>query len=86
LPIAGIGQGNSAGPHIWVAVSLPMLDIMHKEGFYVHMIGAISHLDKKLVGFAFVDNMDLCVHRSHINSKNVRMAMQQLVNNWEGLL
>jgi len=27
-PIAGIGQGNGAGPQIWAAVSLPMLDLM----------------------------------------------------------
>jgi len=82
----GIGQGNGAGPHIWVAVSLPMLDIMHENGFYAHMIGAISHSAKKLVGLAFVDNMDLCVHGPHINSTNLRMAMQHSVDNWEGLL
>jgi len=27
-PIAGIGQGNGAGPHIWVAVSTPLFQII----------------------------------------------------------
>jgi len=71
LPIMDIGEGNNAGLHIWVAVSSPMLDIMCEDGFYAHMIGTISHLNKMLVGFAFVDDTDLCVHGSHINSKNI---------------
>ena len=86
LPIAGIGQGNGAGPHIWAVVSSPLLDIMRKDGFYAHMIGAILHLEKKLVGFAFVDDTDLCVYGQHITSNNVRQSMQQSVDNWAGLL
>jgi len=86
LPIAGIGQGNGAGPHICMVVSSPLLDIMRKDGFYAHMIGAILHLEKKLVGFAFVDDTDLCVYGQHITSNNVRQSMQQSVDNWAGLL
>jgi len=85
-PIAGIGQGNGAGPHIWAAVSSPMFDIMHSDGFYVHVITSISKLHKQLVGFVFVDDTDLCVGGPHIDSSNVINSMQQLVDNWEGLL
>jgi len=45
-PIAGIGQGNGASPQIWAAVSSPILDIMQKEGIYMHLIMAISNLEK----------------------------------------
>jgi len=45
-PIAGIGQGNGAGPQIWAAVSSPILDIMQSEGFYAHLITAILHMNK----------------------------------------
>jgi len=86
MPIAGIGQGNGAGPHIWAVVSSPILDIMRSDGFYVHMTGAILQLQRKLVGFAFVDDTDLCVTGPHITSNNVHQAMQQSVDNWEGLL
>jgi len=84
--IAGIGQGNSAGPHIWAAVSSLMFDIMHSDSFYAHVITSILGLHKQLVGFAFVDDTDLCVCGPHIDSSNVVDAMQQSVDNWEGLL
>jgi len=85
-PIAGIGQGNGAGPHIWAAVSSPMFDIMRSDGFYAHVISSISGQQKQLAGFAFVNDTDLCICGPHINSQNVAHAMQQLVDNWEGLL
>jgi len=84
--IAGIGQGNGAGPHIWAAVSSPMLNVMRSNGFYAHVISLISGLSKKLIGFAFVDDTNLCVHSLHINSQNITTKMQHLVDNWEGLL
>jgi len=84
--IAGIGQGNGAGPQIWAAVSSPMFDLMRQDGFYAHIVAAISRRAKTLVGFAFVDNTDLCIHGPHINSQNVQSAMQHSVDNWEGLL
>jgi len=85
-PIAGIGQGNGTRPQIWVAVSSPMFDIMRLEGFYANVISSFSHWAKQLVRFAFVDDTDLCVHRSHINSTNVTSSMQNLVDQWQGLL
>ena len=85
-PIAGIGQGNGAGPQIWAAVSSPMFDIMRSEGFYAHVIAAISGRSQKLVGFAFVDDTDLCVYGPHITPLNVTSAMQSSVNQWQGLL
>jgi len=41
-PIAGIVQGNGAGPAIWAAVSSPMFKIMRQDGFYALKQGAIS--------------------------------------------
>jgi len=85
-PIVGIGQGNGAGPHIWVAVSSPLLEIMHADGFYAHMVANISLWDKKLVGFAFVDDMDLCVYGPQVASDMITTNMQSSVDHWEGLL
>jgi len=59
-PIAGIGQGNRAGPSIWAAVSLPMFDIMRQDRFYALLMGAISQIQWKITGFAFVDDTNLC--------------------------
>jgi len=84
-PIAGIGQGNGAGPHIWAAVSSPILDIMQKEGFYVHLIMAILCMEK-LVGFAFVNDTNLCIFCPQVTNQNVQEEMQKSVDQWEGLL
>jgi len=58
--IAGIGQGNSTGPPIWAAVSSPMFGIMCQDGFYLLLMGAISWKQCQILGFAFVDDTDLC--------------------------
>jgi len=63
-----------------------MFNLMRLDGFYVHIIATISRREKTLVGFAFVDDTNLCVHGPHINSTNVQSVMQHLVDNWEGLL
>jgi len=60
-PIAGIGQGNGAGPQIWAAVSSPLLELMKEDRFFAMLVGAFSLVSQSLVGFAFVDDTDLCV-------------------------
>jgi len=60
-PIAGIRQGNGAGPSIWAAVSSPMFNIMHQDGFYALLQGAISLQQHTIVGFAFINDTDLCI-------------------------
>jgi len=39
--IAGIGQGNGVGPHIWAVGSSPMFQIMWSDGFYANIVAAI---------------------------------------------
>jgi len=85
-PIAGVGQGNGVGPHIWAAVSSPLLDLMQQDGFYANMMVAISLQQKQLVSFAFMDDMDLCMFGPHVNTLNVQLAMENSMDHWEGLL
>jgi len=63
-----------------------MFQIMLSDGFYMNIVAAISRRAKTLVGFAFVDNTDLCIHGPHITSNNVQLAMKNSVDHWEGLL
>ncbi len=42
VPVAGIGQGNEAGPQIWVVVSTPILDLLQQEGYGTAFKAAIS--------------------------------------------
>jgi len=60
--VAGIGQGNGASSHIWAAVSMPLFEVMCKEGLVALVIGAMSKMQRALAGFAFMDDMDLIVN------------------------
>jgi len=85
-PIAGIGQGNGAGPQIWAAVSSPLFDILQSEGFLALLIGAISGQSHTLAGFAFIDDTDLIVTDTADSVFVVAQKMQDLVATWEALL
>jgi len=53
-PVAGIGQGNGAGPQIWAAVSTPLFEILREEGFVATFICVLSKAQRCMAGFAFV--------------------------------
>jgi len=84
-PVAGIGQGNGAGPAIWAAVSSPLFNIMQEDGFLMTVICAMTQLSCGFSGFAFVDDTDLCVS-GHSNVTQTAKMMQSSITNWEGLL
>jgi len=64
-PITGIGQGNSTGPPIWVAISSPMFEIMRQDGFYALLMGTISKQQCTIVGFAFVHDAPFTSGKPH---------------------
>jgi len=82
----GIGQGNGVGPQIWAAVSSPILNIMRSDRCYAHLIAAVSKAEKKMVGFVFVNDTNLCIYRTWVSTTSIQAEMQQSVNRWEGLL
>jgi Reverse transcriptase (RNA-dependent DNA polymerase) len=53
----GIGQGNGAGPMIWVAVSSPLLMRLHAQGHGITIRSA--NTDFHFTSFTFVDDNDL---------------------------
>jgi len=48
--VAGTGQENGAGPHIWAAVSMPLFEVFCKEGLIASVIGAMSKMQRALAG------------------------------------
>jgi len=84
-PVAGIGQGNGAGPAIWAAVSSPLFEIMWEDRFLTKVICAMSSHECCLSGFAFVDDTDLCVS-GHATAAQTVQSMQGPITNLEGLL
>jgi len=46
----GIGQGNGAGPHIWVAESMPLFEVMRAEGLVAQLICALLKTQHGICG------------------------------------
>jgi len=78
--------GNGTRPQIWAAVSSLLFELMKQDGFFVTMVGAFSLVSWSLVGFAFVNNTDLCITHPLNQATAVAKHMQGSVSNWEGLL
>jgi len=84
-PVAGIGQGNGAGPAIWAAVSSPLFTIMQEDRFLATIICAMTNQECCFSGFTFVDDTNLCIS-GQINATQTAQCMQNFITNWEGLL
>jgi hypothetical protein len=59
-PFQGCGQGNGAGPPIWVAISSILLGMMISKGFGFDFLASISWAPIVADCFCFVDDTDVC--------------------------
>ena len=86
IPIHGVGQGNGAGPAIWAAVSTPILNMMRDAGFGTTFRSALTGEVIHFVGYAFVDDTDLCQTCPTPDSsyREVLSTMQDALCLWEG--
>jgi hypothetical protein len=85
IPMHGIGQGNGAGPAIWVAISTPLLNLLRSEGLGCKFTSPISKKEISFVGYAFVDDTDLIQTSNTLQSTDELITeMQRSLNTWEG--
>src|SRR5210317_476621 len=71
VPFQGCGQGNGAGPAIWVAVSSILISMMETMGYGFESLTAI---DQHLVSaqcFAFIDDTDVIEAAKSVNQSVV---------------
>jgi len=85
-PIAGIRQGNRAGPQIWAAVSTLLFQILAQEGFLAQIICVSSPHQRPIVGFGFVGGTDICVTATDNQLITVLHCMQDSLGMWVTLL
>ena len=88
LPIMGILQGNGMGPFVWAIISSVILHCMMKAGHAGVLLGTLSGLTLMMVGYAFVDDCDLCytARDNHTPAVSILHKFQAAVDCWEGLL
>ena len=43
IPLHGVGQGNGAGPAIWLAITIPLISMLRKAGFGFQAVTPITN-------------------------------------------
>ena len=81
-PLQGIGQGNGAGPAIWLIITIPLINMLREAGFGFRSLSAISGETGYFVCYTFVDDTDL-VHSNPVSTQLIP-ELQQMLNIWEG--
>jgi hypothetical protein len=86
VPCQGLDQGNGAGPQIWAVVSPPVLNYLRNEGYGVAFKTSISGDLIRFVGYAFVDDTDICQtgQDEFTTGEEVAIQMQGAMDAWEG--
>ena len=59
IPLQGVGQGNGAGPAICLVVSIPMINMLQRQGYGFHATSPLSNTKCHLACFTFVDDTDI---------------------------
>jgi hypothetical protein len=76
----GIGQGNGAGPTIWVMVSSPLLHRLRQEKYGYSLTSSVSGKSNLFSAFTFVDDNDMI--QSIDDSLSVTSSAQQALDVW----
>ena len=58
-PLFGVGQGNGAGPSIWIVISSIFFDALKSHGFGVILTTPFSKDIIEIEGFESVDDTDI---------------------------
>ena len=86
VPFQGCGQGNGAGPCMWVVISAVLIQIMVAAGFGCEIVLPISCLLIRATCFCFVDDTDI-VHAARTedaDGASLIAQMQDVVDYWVG--
>jgi len=85
LLFQGVCQGNGAGPAIWLAMSIVLMDMVRTHGHPVSFRSPISHQPTELLGLLYVD--DCNPFATDNDGKHIRTTIDQLqqsIGVWQG--
>ena len=80
-PMQGIGQGNGCGLAAWLAVRVPIIEMMRTAGYGFNLLTALSCTLISFVCYAFVDDTDIICTATEVTTsgKEVADAMQKAI-------
>ena len=86
VPFQGCGQGNGAGPCIWVAISAILIDAMEAEGFGYKSRTAITNDEFFASCFCFVDDTDVMESKDdlELTGEDLLPSVQSALDLWSG--
>jgi hypothetical protein len=85
LPLQGVLQGNDASPAIWMLISIPLINMLHIQGFGFQSTNVLSDESYHFTCYTYVDDTDL-IHNGtpQSTSQQVFTDMQNMLDHWEG--
>jgi len=85
LPFQGVCQGNGAGPAIWLATSIVIMEMVRSNGNSVTFRSPISHQPTDLLGLLYVDDCDLfATDDDGLHPRATITKLQRNINLWQG--
>mmetsp|Transcript_17146 Transcript_17146/g.32461 ORF Transcript_17146/g.32461 Transcript_17146/m.32461 type:complete len:594 (+) Transcript_17146:248-2029(+) len=85
-PPMGAGQGNGAGPQMWAVLSATLFMAMHMEGLSTQFCQKMTDKILSIVGFMYVDDMDLIRICDDIDTEHLTEELQLTLAYWNRLV
>jgi len=88
LPFQGVCQGNGAGPALWLAVSITLVNLLHSHGHLATFQSPISGQSISITGLLYVDDCDLVAYSPPHPTGPVSTIgkLQRNITLWQGSL
>jgi hypothetical protein len=85
IPLQGVLQGNGAGPAIWLLTSIPIINMLRRQGFGFTSANLLTDEKYSFACYTYVDDTDL-IHNGNrqSTSRQVFDEMQRMLDHWEG--
>jgi hypothetical protein len=85
IPLQGVLQGNGAGPAIWILISVPLINMLRRQGFSFHSSNLLSEETYQFACYTYVHDTDLVLNGDpHTPPTQVFEDMQRMLDHWEG--
>ncbi len=84
LPFQGVCQGNGTGAALWLATSMLLIEMLHRQGHISTFSCPVSGMSIALVSIIYVDNCDLFVFNQVASSAQIVVdSLQHNVQLWQ---